>query len=101
MESREEYPSPGGRMPPANQIVELANSGKLNLPKNMDAVTRDIVKRILVPDPNIRLDIKAIKQHKFFVGVDWDSVTRKQTEPPYYPRLDDDLNAPPITKQDK
>ena len=55
-----------------NQIVDLANSGRLNLPKNMDAVTRDIVKRILVPDPNMRIEIKAIMQHKFFVGIDWD-----------------------------
>ena len=59
-ESRDECSSPGGRVPPANKIIELANSGKLNLPKNMDGITRDIVKKILVPDPNMRIDIKAI-----------------------------------------
>ena len=99
MESREEYSSPVGRVPPANQIIELANSGKLNLPKNMDAITRDIVKKILVPDPNMRIEIKAIMQHKFFAGVDWGMVARRRTEPPYCPRLDEDLNIPPVVKQ--
>ena len=72
-----------------NQIVDLANSGRLNLPKNMDAVTRDIVKRILVPDPNMRIEIKAIMQHKFFAGIDWDQVASKRSAPPYCPRVDD------------
>ena len=72
-----------------NQIVDLANSGRLNLPKNMDTVTRDIVKRILVPDPNMRIEIKAIMHHKFFEGVDWDQVANKRHVPPYCPRVDD------------
>ena len=54
----------------------------------MDAVTRDIVRKILVPDPNIRLDIKAIMQHKFFADVDWGLVSRGNTEPPYCPPIE-------------
>ena len=46
-------------MPP-NQIIELANSGKIILPKNFNAVTRDLVKKILVADPEVRLDIRDI-----------------------------------------
>ena len=55
----------------------------------MDAVTRDVVKRILVPDPNMRIEIKAIMQHKFFAGIDWAFVANKRGVPPYCPRVDD------------
>ena len=46
-------------MPP-QQIVEMATSGRLILPKNFNSVTRDLVKRILVADPELRIDIKGI-----------------------------------------
>ena len=77
-----------------NQMVELANSGRLNLPKNMDTVTRNIVKKILVPDPNMRIEIKAIMQHSFFAGIDWDQVANKRDIPPYCPRVDDSRYQP-------
>ena len=46
-------------MPPQT-IIEMASLGQLNLPKNLMPVTRDLVKRILVADPNSRLEIKDI-----------------------------------------
>ena len=57
-------------MPP-QQIVEMATSGRLILPKNFNSVTRDLVKRILVADPELRIDIKGIMQHRFFADVNW------------------------------
>lgn len=59
--------SPGGMsaMPP-QQIVEMANSGRLILPKNLTPVTRDIVKRILIADPSMRPEIRDLMKHKFF-----------------------------------
>mmetsp|Transcript_42065 Transcript_42065/g.55423 ORF Transcript_42065/g.55423 Transcript_42065/m.55423 type:complete len:238 (-) Transcript_42065:121-834(-) len=71
-------------MPP-NQIVEMANSGRLILPKNLTPLTRDLVKRILVPDPEVRLEIKDIMKHKFFAGLDWSAVERRSLDPPYTP----------------
>ena len=41
----------------------MATAGRLILPKNLTPVTRNLVKRILVPDPEVRLDIKAIMKH--------------------------------------
>ena len=70
-------------------MVDMANSGRLNLPKNMDAVTRDIVKKILVPDPSMRIEINSIMHHKFFKGIDWEEVANKRNNPPYCPRVDD------------
>ena len=90
MDGTQDCPSsPGGAMATPSQIVDLANSGRLNLPKNMDAVTRDLARKILVPDPSMRIEIKAIMQHKFFAGVDWVEVASKDGNPPYCPRVDD------------
>ena len=61
-------------MPP-QMIIEMVNSGRIILPKNLTPVTRDIVRKILVADPNVRLEIKDIMQHKFFEGVDWQRVS--------------------------
>ena len=63
----------------------MANAGRLILPKNLTPVARDIVKRILVPDPEVRMEIRDIMKHKFFEGVDWNTVERRTLEPPYVP----------------
>ena len=68
-----------------NKIVEMANSGRLILPKNLTPVARDLVKRILVPDPEVRLEIRDIMKHRFFDGVDWGAVEMRSLEPPYVP----------------
>lgn len=65
--------SPGGgltSMPP-HKIIEMVQTGRIILPKNLTPLTRDLVRKILVADPNVRLEIKDIMQHKFFEGVDW------------------------------
>ena len=69
--------SPGAgisSMPP-QKIIEMVNAGRIILPKNLTPVTRDIVRKILVADPNVRLEIKDIMQHKFFEGVEWPRVS--------------------------
>lgn len=70
---------------PADQIIEQANSGRIILPKNLTPVTRDLVKRILVPDLGVRLDSHDIMKHKFFEGVDWNAVECRRLEPPFIP----------------
>lgn len=78
-------------MPP-NKIIEMANSGRLILPKNLTPLTRDLVKRILVAEPEVRPDIRDIMLHKFFEGVDWVAVERRLMDPPYVPVVDEELN---------
>lgn len=53
------------------QIIDMVNSGQIILPKNLTPLARDIVRKILVADPNIRLEIRDIMQHKFFESVNW------------------------------
>lgn len=50
--------------------------GELNLPKNMSSLAKDLVRNILVVDPNMRLEIAGIKQHKFFKGTEWDLISK-------------------------
>ena len=63
----------------------MINSGRMLLPRNLNRDSRDLVKQILVPDPNMRIEIKAIKKHPFFNGIDWDKIYHKKVSPPYVP----------------
>ena len=54
----------------------------------MNNLVRDIVKNILVTDPNLRFEIEDIKSHKFFRGIDWSQVASKQCKPIYVPNPD-------------
>lgn len=59
------------------EILEKIRTDSIKLPKNMNNVTRDIVKSILVMDPNLRMEIEDIKAHKFFRGINWRIVYEK------------------------
>ena len=63
-------------MPPQH-IIETVNAGRMVLPKNLTPLTRDVVRKILVADPNVRLEIRDIMRHKFFEGIDWRGVAEK------------------------
>jgi len=60
-------------------------NGDLNLPKNMSKLAKDLVKNILVVDPNMRFEISDIKQHKFFRGIKWDQIAQRKIKAPYIP----------------
>lgn len=45
---------------------------------------RDLIRRLLEKDPTKRIEVEEIKGHKFFKGLDWDSVTRI-SRPPFIP----------------
>lgn len=52
----------------------------------------DLIERLLIPDPAQRLgagpkDFEEIKLHKFFDGVNWDSIYQRQVKPMYIPKV--------------
>jgi hypothetical protein len=65
--------------------VENIMRGELYLPRNMSSVAKDLAKNILVVDPNMRLEIADIKQHKFFRGIQWDLIAARKIKPPFIP----------------
>ena len=64
------------------QIVK----GEVKMPRDVDQTTRDLLSQILVLEPNLRLSISDIKQHKFFADIDWKVAEKRGLEPvPYKP----------------
>jgi serine/threonine protein kinase len=86
-------PNKNGSIDP-RMMIEMANAGRLSLPKNLNNVTRDLIKQILVADPNQRYGIEEIKDHKFFRGVNWEKVAQRQLQPPYIPPIPSFLTNP-------
>ena len=78
-------PAQGYSSMPPHKIIEHVQTGRIILPKNLTPVTRDLVRKILVADPNVRPEIRDIMQHKFFEGIDWHNVARKLPDPPHIP----------------
>lgn len=46
---------------------------------------QSLLKKLLEKNPNNRPDFKQIKNHKFFAGIDWDLLTKKELRPPIRP----------------
>ena len=65
----------------------------LVLPKNMSQLAKDLVRNILVVDPNMRPEIADIKQHKFFRGVQWDLIASRKVKPPFVPPVPSNANS--------
>ena len=58
----------------------------VRMPRDSDQLTRDLLQRIFVLDPNLRITIQDIKEHKFFSEIDWAVAEKRQLAPvPYKP----------------
>lgn len=73
-------------------IYEKILSGKIDWPKHVDPIARDLIKKLLVQDRTKRLGnmkngAQDVKNHRWFRNIDWDDVVGKQTEPPIVPRI--------------
>jgi len=73
-------------------IYEKILGGKIEWPKSIDNLGKDLIKKLLVIDRTKRLgNMKAgaedVKRHKWFKGVDWEDVYYKKLKPPMVPKL--------------
>jgi len=80
-------------------ITERVLKSKLQLKKYLTPNANDILKKLLSKQVENRLgfgekDSQAVKDHKFFTGVDWDHVLSKKSKPPFLPllRSEDDFS---------
>lgn len=69
------------------KIYEKILQGKVEFPRFMDPMARDLIKRLLTTDKMKRLgNLKGgaadIKEHKWFKGVDWDELYNRQIASP-------------------
>lgn len=64
-------------------IYEKILSGKIDWPRHMDPIAKDLVKKLLVPDRtkrmgNMKNGAEDIKRHRWFKHLDWDEVYQKK-----------------------
>lgn len=74
-------------------IYEKILLGRLVFPTHFDSSSRDLIKRLLAPDRtkrlgNLRDGTCDVKKHRFFKGIDWDALLKKQVVAPIIPDTD-------------
>jgi protein kinase X len=73
-------------------IYEKILSGKIEWPKHLDPVAKDLIKKLLVQDRtkrlgNMKSGAEDIKRHRWFKGVDWHDVLKRKLTPPIVPKI--------------
>ncbi|KAH3808354.1 cAMP-dependent protein kinase catalytic subunit PRKX-like isoform X2 [Dreissena polymorpha] len=73
-------------------IYEKILAGKIDWPRHIDPVAKDLIKKLLVPDRTKRLGnmkngADDVKKHKWFKAVDWDDVLARKLSPPIIPKV--------------
>lgn len=58
-----------------------------NPPLDPDAV--DLMKKLLIRDPEKRIHFDEIQKHKFFEPIDWEKLLRKEIEPEFVPSYEE------------
>jgi serine/threonine protein kinase len=65
-----------------DQIVKC----EIKMPRDSDQATRDLLQQIFVLEPNLRITLADMKQHKFFSDIDWPEAAKRNLHPvPYKP----------------
>jgi serine/threonine protein kinase len=57
------------------------------VPLDMSQEAQDLIDRLLCPDPTLRPNIRQLKLHKFFLGINWDTLMDQPS--PFVPRVQD------------
>ena len=79
--------------------------GKLKFPIWFSPYAKDLFTRLLRREPKKRLgynwvdDMKTIKNHNFFKGIDWSALERREVQPPIVPMIANPEDAENFEKQ--
>jgi len=73
-------------------IYQKILAGKIDWPKHLDSVAKDLIKKLLVKDRTRRLGsmkggAEDVKNHRFFYSLDWQDVYFKHLAPPIVPSI--------------
>lgn len=73
-------------------IYEKILSGKIDWPRQIEPLTKDLIKKLLVQDRTKRLGnmkngAEDIKRHRWFKNIDWEDVFYKKIKPPIVPNV--------------
>ncbi|KAL5475427.1 hypothetical protein EMCRGX_G025243 [Ephydatia muelleri] len=101
------------------RIYEKILDSRIDFPRHLDPMAKDLIKKLLVRDVTRRLGtlkrgVEDVKEHKWFRGIDWDAVVQLKMQPFILPhvshpgdtrnfeRYPDDgwFGIPPLREQD-
>jgi len=73
-------------------IYEKILAGKIDWPRHMDPIAKDLVKKLLVQDRTKRLGnmkngADDVKRHRWFKGLDWEDIFYRKLKPPIVPKV--------------
>ena len=72
--------------PNRDQLYQNIQNAKLKMPTSLSVETRNLLKELLAREPARRLggrrDAEEVKEHRYFHGVSWDAVLRRELKPP-------------------
>lgn len=73
-------------------IYEKILSGRIEWPKHMDPIAKDLIKKLLIADRtkrlgNMRQGADDVKRHRWFKLVEWPLVPQRALTPPIRPRV--------------
>lgn len=88
------------------QIYQKILAGKIEWPKYIDLVAKDLIRKLLAYDRTKRLGTmkngaEDIKRHKWFKGIDWESVIQKKLVPPIVPKTSHEGDTKNFDKYDE
>jgi protein kinase X len=88
------------------QIYQKILAGKTEWPRYIDAVAKDLIKKLLVNDRSKRLGAmkngsEDIKSHKWFKSVDWATVDQRRMTPPIVPKVNHSGDTKNFDKYDE
>ena len=74
-------------------ILKSVLTNNVSLPSKFSKEVQDLIKKLLNPNPEKRLGsgkkgVNEIKTHKFFKGIDWTKVSKREYPVPYQPLIE-------------
>lgn len=80
------------------KLFEKIRKGHLDYPRSLSARSQNLLRGLLTKDPRRRLgsgpnDAEDIKQHAFFIEMDWNKLTAGDIQPPWDPQIHGSLDT--------
>eukprot|EP01017_Pseudomicrothorax_dubius_P002529 TRINITY_DN10110_c0_g1_i1.p1 TRINITY_DN10110_c0_g1~~TRINITY_DN10110_c0_g1_i1.p1 ORF type:complete len:154 (-),score=36.01 TRINITY_DN10110_c0_g1_i1:26-487(-) len=79
-----------------SKLYKAILEGKVTYPEKFSPVAKDLISKLLVTDPDLRLGGKSaseVKGHEFFAGVNWTKVAQRKQAPPFKPTISSDVDV--------